>query len=224
MCTNQNDPAKTWTDQTTRNVTNNKTTNRCSPIVLLCVFCFEPLCLSCPAFYIANHIGVTAILNRTLSTLQPIKQRTRWTLRKSIHHRKTVGMACIHQHIVPSFFFFLFFFQNKILFSGCKIIIQLFCSFFFPTTTQCWDCANAPHLIVRFLSEGASFCQSSFTTSGLSKHDHARSALDDGLGVGEDGGDVHATGALDVHEVGVGGLHKAFEFVGGGLTGGGWVQ
>jgi hypothetical protein len=126
--------------------------------------------------------------------------------------------------LFPSFFFFLFFFQNKNSFFRLQNYNTIVLFFFFPTTTQCWDCANAPHLIVRFLSEGASFCQSSFTTSGLSKHDHARSALDDGLGVGEDGGDVHATGALDVHEVGVGGLHKAFEFVGGGLTGGGWVQ
>jgi hypothetical protein len=133
MCTNQNDPAKTWTDQTTRNATNNKTTNRCSPIVLLCVFCFEPFVFY-PAqrFLIANHIGVTAILNRTLSTLQPIKQRTRWTLRKSIHHRKTVGMACIHQHIVPSFFFFLFFFQNKNSFFRLQNYNTIVLFFFFP--------------------------------------------------------------------------------------------
>ena len=86
------------------------------------------------------------------------------------------------------------------------------------------DRANAPHLIVRFLSEGASFCQSSFTTGGLSKHDHARSALDDGLGVGEDGGDVHAPRAFDIHEVRVWCLHQAFQLVGAGLTGGAWVE
>ena len=35
----------------------------------------------------------------------------------------------------------------------------------------------------------------------------------DGLGVGKDGGNLKTAGALDVHEKGIGGLHKAFQFV-----------
>ena len=60
----------------------------------------------------------------------------------------------------------------------------------------------------------------------MSKHDHARSALDDGLGVGEDGGDVHA--AVEVagerdRQVPVEHLHRALHRVleGGGDADGG---
>lgn len=41
----------------------------------------------------------------------------------------------------------------------------------------------------------------------------AGGADDDSLGVREDGGDVDATGALDVHEEAVGRLHEALKLV-----------
>jgi hypothetical protein len=81
-----------------------------------------------------------------------------------------------------------------------------------------------PNLIVGLLSEGAAFCQSSFATSWLGKHNHARSALDDGLGVGKDGGDVHAARAFYIHEVGVWCLYQSFELVCLGLVGFTWVE
>ena len=44
------------------------------------------------------------------------------------------------------------------------------------------------------------------------------------MSVGEDGGDTHAAGALDVHEVGVGRLDKTFLLVGSLLLGDGGVE
>ena len=50
-------------------------------------------------------------------------------------------------------------------------------------------------------------------TGGLAQHGGASDAKDHGLGVGENGGDLVASGALDVHEVGVGVLHQALQLV-----------
>ena len=44
------------------------------------------------------------------------------------------------------------------------------------------------------------------------------------MGVGEDSGDTHAARALDVHEVGVGRLDKAFLLVSSLLLGDGGVE
>lgn len=67
-------------------------------------------------------------------------------------------------------------------------------------------CARAAlHLLP---PERASLGQSSLTTGGLAENGRAAGADDDGLGVREDGGDVEAAGALNVHEEGAGGGHK----------------
>lgn len=50
--------------------------------------------------------------------------------------------------------------------------------------------------------ERAALCQPRLTTGGLAQDLGAAGADDDGLGVGEDGGDGEAAGALDVHEEG----------------------
>lgn len=63
------------------------------------------------------------------------------------------------------------------------------------------------------LSERASFGQSSLSTGGLAKDSRARTADNDGLGVREDGGDVEATAALDVHKVRVGRLYETLKLV-----------
>lgn len=56
--------------------------------------------------------------------------------------------------------------------------------------------------------ERATLSETSLTTGRLAKDGGARAADDDGLGVGEDGGDVEAAGALDIHEERAGGGHK----------------
>ena len=61
-------------------------------------------------------------------------------------------------------------------------------------------------------------------TGGLAQHGGASDAKDHGLGVGENGGDLVAAGALDVHEVGVGVLHQALELVLALLIAGARVQ
>lgn len=53
------------------------------------------------------------------------------------------------------------------------------------------------------------------TTSRPTKNGRAGTADDDGLGVRVDGGDLHAAGTPDIHEVGAGGLHKILEKRGG---------
>ena len=50
--------------------------------------------------------------------------------------------------------------------------------------------------------ERAALGESGLATSGLAKYLGAAGANDDGLGVGKDGGDGEAAGALDVHEEG----------------------
>lgn len=77
---------------------------------------------------------------------------------------------------------------------------------------------------LRLLTERAALGQASLTTGGLRENLSARAADDDGLGVGEDGGDGEATRALDVHEERVGVLHKSLELVRASLLLGGGVQ
>lgn len=49
-------------------------------------------------------------------------------------------------------------------------------------------------------SERASLSQTSLSSCWLAQDGRAAGTDDDGLGVGEDGGDCEATGALDIHE------------------------
>ena len=57
------------------------------------------------------------------------------------------------------------------------------------------------------------FCEPCPSSGGLTQDCGAADAEDDGLSVAEDGRDLVASGALDVHEVGVGVLHKALQLV-----------
>ncbi len=57
------------------------------------------------------------------------------------------------------------------------------------------------------------FCESRPSAGGLAEHGGASDAEDDRLGVAEDGGDLVASRALDVHEVRVGVLHQPLELV-----------
>jgi len=63
-------------------------------------------------------------------------------------------------------------------------------------------------------AEGAALSQAGDTSGGLGKNVGAAGAHDDGLGVREDGGDLDASRALDVHEVGVGRLYESLQLVG----------
>lgn len=74
---------------------------------------------------------------------------------------------------------------------------------------------DARHLLP---SERAALGQSCLTTGGLAEDGGAALADNDGLGVGEDGGDGEASGALDVHEEGSGTGHKGLELVLLGLS------
>ena len=60
-------------------------------------------------------------------------------------------------------------------------------------------------------AERAALGQTGLATGGLAQNGGAASADDDGLGVGEDGGDGEATGALDIHEEGAGLGHKGLK-------------
>jgi len=62
-------------------------------------------------------------------------------------------------------------------------------------------------------AERAALGQTGLTTCRLAQNGRAAGADDDGLGVGEDGGDGEATGALDVHEEGAGLGHKSLKLV-----------
>ena len=57
--------------------------------------------------------------------------------------------------------------------------------------------------------EGAALSQAGLASGRLAEDSGAGAADDDGLSVGEDGGDVEAAGALDVHEEGVGCRYEA---------------
>ena len=66
----------------------------------------------------------------------------------------------------------------------------------------------------RLLSaERAALGEPGLATGGLAEDSRATLADDDGLGVGEDGGDGEAAGALDVHEEGARSGHKLLEQV-----------
>ena len=77
---------------------------------------------------------------------------------------------------------------------------------------------------LRLLAERAALGQAGLTIGGLGKNLGARAANDNGLSVGEDGGDGEATRALDVHEERVGVLHKSLELVAASLLLGGGVK
>ena len=83
---------------------------------------------------------------------------------------------------------------------------------------------NMKSTLIGFLAEGAALRKLGTATGGGAEDGVARGAEDDGVGVGEDGGDAHAAGALDVHEVGVGRLDKTFLLVGSLLLGDGGVE
>ena len=57
-------------------------------------------------------------------------------------------------------------------------------------------------------AERATLSQTGLATGGLAKDSRAAGADNDSLGVGENGGDGKAAGALDVHEEGPGLGHK----------------
>ena len=61
------------------------------------------------------------------------------------------------------------------------------------------------------LPERASLSQPGLSSGGLAKDGSARAANDDGLGVREDGGDIKAPWALNVHEEGPWGRHKCLK-------------
>jgi len=61
--------------------------------------------------------------------------------------------------------------------------------------------------------ERAALGEPGLATGRLAQDGRAALADDDGLGVGEDGGDGEAAGALDVHEEGAGRRHKGLETV-----------
>ena len=70
---------------------------------------------------------------------------------------------------------------------------------------------RASHLLS---PERAALCESGLATGRLAKDLRAAGAHDDGLGVGEDGGDGEAARALDVHEEGARAGHKGlFSFL-----------
>lgn len=71
------------------------------------------------------------------------------------------------------------------------------------------------------LPERASLSQPCLSSGRLAKDRSARAANDDGLGVREDGGDVEAPRALDVHEKGAWSRHKHLHLVLASLRG--WV-
>lgn len=71
----------------------------------------------------------------------------------------------------------------------------------------------------RLLSaERAALGETGLATGGLAEDSRAAGAHNDGLGVGEDGGDVEAAGALDIHKEGAGSGHKLLELVLAGLS------
>ena len=67
--------------------------------------------------------------------------------------------------------------------------------------------------LVSLPSEAASLSQTSLSSSWCAKDGAAVGASDHGLAVAEDGGDVEASLALDVHEIAVGRLNQSLELV-----------
>lgn len=68
---------------------------------------------------------------------------------------------------------------------------------------------TCPHASCLLSAERAALGESGLTTGRLAEDGGAALADDDGLGVGEDGGDDEAAGALDVHEERAGGGDKS---------------
>lgn len=66
---------------------------------------------------------------------------------------------------------------------------------------------------VNMIIDSLTFCQFGTSSSGLTEDGGATSADHNALGVTEHGCDSVATGALDIHEVGVGVLHQALQLV-----------
>ena len=64
-------------------------------------------------------------------------------------------------------------------------------------------------------TERASLSQTSLSTCWLAEDGRAAGADDNGLCVGEDGGDGEAAGALDIHEEGAGSWDKVLRGNGG---------
>jgi hypothetical protein len=74
-----------------------------------------------------------------------------------------------------------------------------------------------PHLSIDLLSVTAPLGESRPSPRGLAEHDVAATAKHDALRVTEDGRDLEASGALDVHEEAIRALHEALELVSASL-------
>jgi len=74
-------------------------------------------------------------------------------------------------------------------------------------------CSRLSGLVVSLNSVRGTDFQLAFTTSGLSKDLRATFADDDVLGVAIHGGNRVAAGALNIHEIRVGGLNESLELV-----------
>jgi len=72
--------------------------------------------------------------------------------------------------------------------------------------------------------ERAALCETGLSSCWLAENSRAAGADDDGLCVGEDGGDGEAAGALDIHEEGSRSRDKVLELVLASLSGWGRVQ
>ena len=75
-----------------------------------------------------------------------------------------------------------------------------------------WQTAPAVTSL-HLLAERAALREPRLAARGLAQHRRAAAADDDGLRVAEDGRDVEAAGALDVHEKAVGRRDEALELV-----------
>lgn len=93
--------------------------------------------------------------------------------------------------------------------------IYIFGFFFLFSLIICFYMHSAT--LVDLSTVAASLGKSGLAAGGLAEHNIAGSAQDDGLGVAKYGGDLEASGALDVHEEAIGGLHKSLELVCAGL-------
>ena len=68
-------------------------------------------------------------------------------------------------------------------------------------------------MLIHLLSERASFCQSCLSSRRFTEMNIAAGTSDDCLRVGKDGGNLKASGALDIHKVGIGSLYQSLQFV-----------
>lgn len=67
--------------------------------------------------------------------------------------------------------------------------------------------------LINLLSVGASLCETGLTSGRLAEHDVAVPAQNNSLGMAEDCGNLKASRALNIHEEGVGRLHKSLQLV-----------